>query len=199
MSLEYRPTLGDLVIVHDPQLAAQLHREGQLGVVVQLRRNDVRVLFLPGGEAFWIARHRLHPHPRPASIGPAITVTLGEALALLQPDGVEPEELAPHHAEVSLACRSLPSSVLETLQQRLGARLARWEARPYGMALLTLRLTLVDPAGVTAGAAPELTPRVPSALLGSTSSTPSASAPSAPPTLPATTSGPPAPGRPGAG
>jgi hypothetical protein len=141
----YSPSLGDLVIVHDPRLAAQIGRVDQLGVVIHRRRNGARVLFLPDRMTYWIEPRRLYRHPAPGSLGSPATLALGEAVALLDPEEAEVESIDATAFELRALAERFTARRQQELVARLGPRLLDWEVIPHGMAMLTvvLRLAIV--------------------------------------------------------
>ncbi len=137
----YQPEVGHLVLVHDPRLAEQLGRAGEVGTVINTRRNGARVVFLPDRATYWIEPHRLFPHPDPGAHCSIAEQNIAAALAILQPEEAELESVSGGVELVALAV-ALTDTKLEELRSRLGDQLLGWKVVPYGMALITVNLRL---------------------------------------------------------
>jgi len=139
---ESRHRPGTLVVVHDPRLAEQLGRVGEPGVVINGRRGDARVLFLPDRSTWWIEDRRLYPLPDPAAASPALR-RLALALAELDPEEAELEGIADDGTlELSALATRFSMDTPERLRAGLGDALLSWEVVPYGMALVTVGLRI---------------------------------------------------------
>jgi hypothetical protein len=132
--------IGSVVVIHDPALAAQLGRGGECGVVLKRRRGDVRVLFLSDRKAHWIADRRLwHSQTAPRGLERIAT-----ALRLLASEEAQIEPADGGSIELHAQCLQFEAAQLERLQAELGGALRHWRVAPYGMAQLTVVLTLAD-------------------------------------------------------
>ena len=135
--MSYQPSIGDRVIIHDPKLADQLRRDGQVAVVINRRRQGARIAFLPDRATYWIDNHRLYPHPNPDEADSGDLAALSRVLSILEPEEAELES-SDFGTEVHALCLRFHEGHRTALVEALGDRLQSWEVIPYGMALITV-------------------------------------------------------------
>jgi len=140
MARDYKPAVGDVVIIHDPKLAEQLGHPNQLGVIIKTRRGSARLIFLPGRENYWVEDHRLYPHPAPDDHAEPLLLTVRDALLTLGPEEAQVEDADAHSCELHALCLTLNEETALALRQGLGDRLRQWKVIPYGMAAFTVIL-----------------------------------------------------------
>ncbi len=142
MARDYRAHVGDLVLVHDPKLAAQISQESRVGLVIQTRRGGARVSFLPGRENYWIEEHRLIDAPKEMADQAGVIAVAAKGLHLLKPELVEIEAAEESQLEIHCQCIRLEQGDAAALVEALGSALRGWEVVPYGMAVFTVILKL---------------------------------------------------------
>lgn len=130
--------IGSLVALRDRKLAAQLARGEEVGVVLQRRRNDARVIYLSDRKAHWIDDARLWPV---RSESPALQA-LAKLLEILRPEEAQIERSEGSLLEVHALCTEFSDATLELLRERLGSALNGWSVQPYGMAFFSVVVEL---------------------------------------------------------
>lgn len=136
--MEQAHRIGTVVALRDRRLAEQIRRGEELGVVVQRRRSDARVLFLSDRQTHWIDDARLWPVQ---SEQPALA-RVSALLRILEPEEAQVERADEEVVEVHALCTAFDDSTMRSLREALGDALLRWAVQPYGMAYFSVVLEL---------------------------------------------------------
>lgn len=134
-------SIGRIVVIHDPKLAASLGRAGEKAVVLQRRRGSARIGFLSDAGNAWVEDHRLFVLDQAADADPLLGAA-SAALSCLRAEDVEIESLDGNAVTLNVRCLGVEDAEIERVRTRLGERLRTWAVVPYGMAAIVVVLEL---------------------------------------------------------
>jgi hypothetical protein len=134
-------SIGQLVLIHDPQLAESLGRAGETAVVLQRRRGGARIGFLSDGGNAWVEDRRLYALDG-APAGAPLLAAVSTALKCLPVEEVSFESVGEEGVRLEARCLAFDAENLAELQEQLGRSLVSWAVAPYGMAVIVLNLEL---------------------------------------------------------
>ena len=145
------PEVGDLVILPVPRIRAQVGCGERVGIVVEDRRNVVKVFFPDIGRAFWIDRDAVLSVPEGRLPTPPLALRLHRLCRRLAAVAVEVYDREGDADVFHLYTRGTTLAALEAARDELGADFRRMSIDPGGVRRARLTLAFRTEAGPAVG------------------------------------------------
>jgi hypothetical protein len=125
---------GDLVVCADGEHARAFSLGGQAGIVVETRKSDARVLYLPSGRSAWLPLSSLTPAPAGETAGTSLALA-AELVRALGGHALEASSVAgsPEGLRLVISHGAVTVNYLGDLRVRFEGSLRGWSLRPGGM------------------------------------------------------------------
>lgn len=135
--------LGDLIQCRDNHYNQGLGLVGKIGMVAELRRKDVRVLFDVDNQATWISKIGVNRITLPPTDSPALLDRLAWIIRFVNAEECELELDESGHYRYTVTCGELTLEDIQAVRDHMGTLLARLKLLPRGMSRLALEVVFL--------------------------------------------------------